>query len=110
MADAKLLNELIFTLPENATLRIGLKKTMKIANDWTLFDDWHLYYFGGESERTADGDDYTTTVQDLSRMSRVIGTELFTIDGRRVAGAHKGLLLQKTILENGQIIVKKVRK
>lgn len=110
VADAKLLNELIFTLPENATLRIGLKKTMKIANDWTLFDDWHLYYFGSESERTADGDDYTTTVQDLSRMSRVIGTELYSIDGRRVAGAHKGLLLQKTILENGQIIVKKVRK
>jgi hypothetical protein len=49
-------------------------------------------------------------VQDLSRMSRVIGTELFTIDGRRVAAAHKGLLLQKTTLENGQVIVKKIRK
>ncbi len=108
--NAPLLNELTFNLAENATLRIGLKKSVKVANDWTLFDNWHLYYFGAESDRTADGDDYTTTVQDLSRMSRVIGTELYSIDGRRVAAAHKGLLLQKTTLENGQVIVKKIRK
>lgn len=37
----------------NGTLRIGLKKTVVVAEDWTCFDNFQLYYLGRHIEDAA---------------------------------------------------------
>ena len=49
-------NVVTFKITEGAPLRIGLKNSAPITNDWTVFDNWTLTYFGTESAKTLDGD------------------------------------------------------
>ena len=57
-------------------LRIGLKKDVAVANDWTLFDTWQLMYLGAAAgipgDTNADG---TVDVADISAViSHMAGT------------------------------------
>lgn len=61
-------NELTFTVGSEGTLRVGVKKTLAAANDWAVFDNFQLQYYGvvlDESKdfsETADIDKVNVTV------------------------------------------------
>ena len=40
----------LITAVEDGNITIGLKKETHIGDDWTLFDDWKLYYLGDSEE------------------------------------------------------------
>jgi len=42
--------------------------------------------------------------------NKTMKVEYFTLDGRRVSGLQKGITIRKAIMENGNVIVKKIRK
>jgi hypothetical protein len=104
----KYLNENVtFKLSEGAKLRIGLKKEVNIENNWTIWDNWHLTYFGKESSLTPDGDaSGIETVNQATTMK----IEYFTLDGRKTTRAQKGIMIQKMTLGNGATIVRKIQK
>jgi len=52
-------NVVTVKLAEGETLRIGLLKTTLVANDWTIFDNWKLWYYGKNSAKEATGDNVT---------------------------------------------------
>ena len=88
-------------------LRIGLKKSVNNTDDWTLFDNWTLTYFGGNSSKEPSGDPSgIKSAED----ARVMMVEFFTLDGRKANAAHKGLMIVKQTLSNGNVIVKKIQK
>lgn len=104
-------NELIVKLPENGRLRIGLMKKGLVNNDWTLFDNWTLTYFGNESSKQADAVDIDiVAVENVAAQPTVLRTEMFTLDGRRANSIQKGIMIVKTTMSNGNIVVKKIRK
>ena len=39
-------NELYFVVGEGGTLRVGVKKTAEATNDWAVFDNFQLTYYG----------------------------------------------------------------
>lgn len=43
-------NFVFLKLEQGATLRIGLRKAVVLANDWTAADNWTLFYTGEDSE------------------------------------------------------------
>ena len=43
----------LLTIVNDGTLTFGLKKDVQIGGDWTVFDDWHLYYLGDSDEAYA---------------------------------------------------------
>lgn len=88
-------------------LRIGLKKNVNIDNNWTLWDNWQLQYFGANSELPIDGDASGIENADFSRQAVV---EYFTLDGRKVNAAQRGILVQKVTMGNGAVIVRKVQR
>ena len=97
----------IVKLAEGATLRIGLKKTTNLTDNWTLWDNWTLLYFGANSSKVADED--ASGIRELDN-APALSVEFFTLDGRKANAAQKGIMIQKTTLGNGAIIVRKVRK
>ena len=103
-------NQLIVKVPANGRLRIGLMKTTLIANDWTLFDNWTLKYFGKESSKQPDVNTEFVGVEKVASAPVALRTELFTIDGRRTSNLQKGIMIVKTTMSDGSIVVKKIRK
>lgn len=103
-------NSIIVKVPANGRLRIGLMKTTLITNDWTLFDNWTLTCFGNASTKQADVNTEFTSVENVATAPVALRTELFTLDGRRINSLQKGIVIVKTTMSNGNIVVKKVRK
>ena len=100
-------NVVTFKVNEGAKVRIGLKKNVNIDNNWTLWDNWGLTYFGKNSGKAVDGDaSGIKSINDLPKLK----VEFFTLDGRKATAVQKGIMIQKTTLDNGAVIIRKVRK
>lgn len=97
--------KVITKVGEDGKLRVGLMKNTLITNDWTIFDNFKLIYYGANSEQqpTPDGIENVTNAPALT-------VEFFTLDGRKANAAQRGLLIMKQTLSNGAIIVKKIQK
>ncbi|WP_027454767.1 hypothetical protein [Xylanibacter brevis] len=96
---------LIVKVTENK-LRIGVKKPEQISNDWVLLDNFTLTYFGENSQKEASDD-----VAGINTINvRGAKSEFFTLDGRKTNAAQKGIFIQKIVLDNGKVVVRKVQK
>lgn len=100
-------NSVIVKVNADGKLRIGLKKVEAVENDWTAFTLWELWNYGKNSSKQASGDAMGIDELMAAPAARV---EFFTVDGRRASVAQKGILIQKTTLQNGTVVVRKVRK
>lgn len=105
-------NSVIVKVPANGRLRIGLMKKGEQGNSWTLFDNWSLTYYGPNSAKTATPIDLekVVSVDNFVAEPSVLMRELLTIDGRRANSMQKGIMILKTTLSNGNVVVKKIRK
>ncbi len=96
-------NALTFQVNEGAVLRIGMKKEVNTSSGWAILDNWTLKYLG------------TTTPTGIKSVkgestAKTVRVEFFSLDGRRVNAAFKGIAIQKLTKEDGSVIVRKVRK
>jgi hypothetical protein len=81
-------------------LRIGIKHENKSGSDWIIMDNFKLYFNGADE----------SGIQGVAQNAKPVSVQYFTIDGRRVSGAQKGISIRKTVMDNGSVVVKKVRK
>ena len=86
---------------EGDTLRIGVKHEEKGTYDWIIMDDFKLLFFG---ENVPNG------IETVVNMGKPVQVQYFTLDGRRASASGKGLLIRKTIMDNGAVIVRKIQK
>ena len=86
---------------EGDTLRIGVKHEEKGTYDWIIMDDFQLLFYG---ENTPTG------VETVVNMGKPVQVQYFTLDGRQVAAPGKGIVIRKTIMDNGAVIVRKIQK
>ena len=84
-----------------AAITIGLKKTVQIAGDWTIFTDWKLDYLGTTPP---------TAINKVSNDSQAaaVSTAYFTVNGARVAAPQKGINIVKKTLSDGTVKVQKI--
>ncbi len=99
-------NSLIINVPEDGILRIGVKKNVAISNDWSIFDDFQLWYFGKNSTQTPNDD--AVSIESVDNAASVIAAEYYTLGGVRVATPQKGINIVKTIMSDGTVKVSKV--
>ena len=81
---------LSFRVAEGEEPVIGIRKTGKITNDWTCFDNFRLYYLGdGDANRP---DDFTDDVEDVigEGTAEVVGTTWATLNGMKIAEPKQG--------------------
>jgi hypothetical protein len=85
---------------EGDTLRIGIKHEAQTTYDWIIMDDFKLFFHG---------DDYDG-VETVINLGKPVQVQYFTLDGRQVAAPGKGIVIRKTIMDNGAVIVRKIQK
>ena len=61
-AAGRYLNELVFTVPEDGEVTIGLSKTEVFANDYEVVGEWNLWYMGDPDAAKADTIDMTDVI------------------------------------------------
>ena len=91
-------NSVSFFVGEDGVLTVGLKKEVTINDDWTIFDNFHLYYIGQDIPTGITG---TTT-------SDVVSREYFTVGGARISQPERGITIVKTRHADGTVKVQKV--
>lgn len=101
-------NTIIVKVGDDGKLRIGLVKEEPVAKDWTIFDNWTLTYFGTESVKEVSGDQFQGIDEHVGTAVKAV--EFFTIDGRKAVMGQKGIVIMRQTLDNGTIVVKKIRK
>lgn len=99
--EGKYLNSIGIRVTDNK-LRIGIKHEKSNGADWIIMDNFKLYFFGENSLPDA--------IENVTVPAKSIKVEFFTIDGRRVNGLQKGITIRKAIMDNGTVVVKKIRK
>lgn len=83
-------------------LRIGIRNDNAAVNGWSPHTNWHLYYQGTEGFNT-DG------INELSdNTAKNVKTTVFSIDGRQLNKAARGVNIVKTVDANGKETVRKV--
>ena len=100
-------NKLIAKVGDDGNLRIGIKKDKNVTNSWVVLDNWKLFYCGSNSSLTPSPDITAVEAVNVEEAARV---EFFSLDGRKANSAQKGVFIQKTTLNNGATIIKKIMK
>lgn len=90
-------NSLTVTVGEAGKLRIGVRKSVSIDSDWSIFDTFQLIYYG------PDG----VSVENLSA-APVVSSEFYSANGIRLAAPVQGVNIVKMRLADGTVRVQKV--
>lgn len=77
------MNAIVVKVGEDGKLRIGVKKDVQLQEDWTVLDNWQLFY---------TGDDLPDAIKnvDMQRTS-VGGKGIYTLAGQKLNAPQKGL-------------------
>lgn len=88
-------NGIWFFVPEDgANVQIGIKKDVHIGNDWTIWDDFKLKYYGTEQPDNIEG------VQ--SGKATVVASAWYTIAGVQIgAPKQRGFYIREDIMSDG---------
>ena len=97
--EGRYLNQLKFKY-EGGTLRIGIKHEKSNGADWIIMDNFKLFFYGNDN----------TGVETVMNIGKPVKVQYFTLDGRQVSAAGKGLLIRKTTMDNGTVVVRKIQK
>jgi hypothetical protein len=100
---------------EDGKLRFGLYKKVALSdNDWTIWANWKLWYFGTNSANQPSGDnDQYEEEQGIAvlNLDKAVRVETFTLDGRKVTSKQRGIVIQRMTMPDGSsVVIKKIRK
>lgn len=95
-------NEIIVKVIDNK-LTIGIKKDVKIGNDWVIMDGWTLTYYGENSSLKP-----TDNIEGISNNAEPQSVEIFNINGIKMSGFTNGVNIVKITDAYGNVTVKKV--
>lgn len=98
-------NEVTVKLAEGQNLTIGVKKNTTITDDWTIWTDWQLTYYGANSSKEVNGD---ASLVDAVDAETVVNTEFFSLSGVQKKNPAPGVAIMKQTLSNGTIKVSKI--
>ena len=97
-------NEVFVKINAGDILRIGLKKTTNVTDNWTIWDNWQIFYYGKDSAQAADGD--PSAIAGVQADAQT--TEFFNLSGSRISKPGKGVAVMKQMLKDGSIKIQKV--
>ena len=87
-------------------LTVGMKKNENSSTGWVIMDDYKLTYYGENSAQQQN--DNPLVIEDVNARGAQVG--FYTLDGRKTNAAQKGIFIQKTVLDNGKVVVRKIQK
>lgn len=82
-------------IDEGQDLTVGIRKTTTITGDWTIFDDFHLYYVGQDTPTAIEA------VATANSNANVIATDIYTLSGARIATLQQGINIVRQHMADG---------
>lgn len=76
---------------------VGIKKTVAVNTDWTIFNGFKLYYVGT-----------TTGIESVESKADAVNVEYFDLNGVRLAQPRRGVVIAKTLKSDGTTDIRKV--
>lgn len=98
-------NTVTVRLGEGDVLTIGLKKTEKITNDWTIWANWNLTYYGKNSQKDISENPMGISNVEMAETGSVV---FYNLNGMRINKPVKGIVIMKQTLGDGTVKIKKV--
>ena len=98
-------NNVVVKVGADGKLVIGLKKDVQITDDWTIWTNWQLFYYGKNSTLEPSGNALSI---DALNAGNVVSAEVFTVNGTRESGLQRGVNIVRETLSDGTIRVRKV--
>ncbi|MBQ8050590.1 MAG: hypothetical protein IJ197_03325 [Bacteroidaceae bacterium] len=80
------LNELPFYVGADGNVRIGLKKTKVLANDYEVVGEWNLYYYG-----SGNNVDLLTGVEEVAVRPAAMPAGIYSLSGARLNTLQRGI-------------------
>ena len=84
-------NSVTFTVGTDGTLRIGVRKNVSISTDWSLFDNFTLFYYGSKSSKTPSGN--PVGIESLTSNRLPLNANRYNLSGQRVGNDYKGIII-----------------
>ena len=81
----------------SADFIVGMKKTVLENRDWTIISGFQLYYIGA-----------TSGIEETSSNAKTVAVEFYDLNGRRISGLQKGLVIMKTRKADGSVETRKL--
>lgn len=78
-------NKVDVVISEGEDLKFGIIKTNTISADWTIFDNFKLYYLGTEAP---------VAIQSAEAASQ-LPTAIYSVSGSKISNMHKGINIVK---------------
>ena len=94
---------IIFKVGAEGKARIGLKKEVQEAENWCIWDNWKLTYFGPNSTKEATVDGIVSTTAAVAAK-----VEFFGLNGARISKPTKGVAIMRQTLSDGTVKTTKV--
>ena len=98
-------NNVIVKVGEEGKLVIGLKKDVQVTDDWTLWTNWQLFYYGNNSALEPSGN--PLSIDEMNGVG-VVSAEIFTVNGTRTSTLQRGINIVRETLSDGTVRMKKV--
>ena len=100
--DGKYEGNFSFRVEEGEEPVLGVRKTGKVTNDWTCFDNFKLLYYGeGDANKP---DDFVSSVEEAvaDGKATVVSSAWYTINGVRVAEPkQRGIYIRQDKMSDG---------
>lgn len=94
---------IIFKVGAEGKARIGLKKEVQEAENWCIWDNWTLTYYGKNSAKEPTVDGIVSTTAAVAAK-----VEFFGLNGARISKPTKGVAIMKQTLSDGTVKTTKV--
>jgi len=79
-------NKIQIEVPAGSDLRIGFRKNTAVTGDWVIFDDFQLFYLGGNLDEQPIDD----AINDI-QITNAKSTAIYNLAGQRINTLQKGL-------------------
>ena len=94
---------IIFKVGAEGKARIGLKKEVQEAENWCIWDNWTLTYYGKNSAKEPTVDGIVSTTAAVAAK-----VEFFGLNGARISKPTKGVAIMRQTLSDGTVKTTKV--
>lgn len=81
----------------SADFVIGMKKDVTVNRDWSIINGFQLYYIG-----TTNG------IEETASNAQTVAIEYYDINGRRISGTQKGVIIVKIKKADGSVETRKL--
>ena len=100
-------NRVIVKVGSDGKLTIGLIKKENYANDWVIWSNWQLFYYGPNSSKNESDNAMGISSLDADAQ-QAAKVEFFSMNGARLSAPGKGIVIMRQTMSDGTVKVRKL--